>query len=124
MMNTVSRNNEFGTWKASADTFDLTNASGNDLDYDVSSGVMPTSLEPHGEGSATVQFQSGNGWSSYFNGKYRLAAGSPGHDDGVVIPGFNDGVPAAYQHQGAGPDRGAHEDGTPDMQLGVAATGN
>lgn len=124
MMNTVSRNNVFGTWKASADTFDLTNASGNDLDYDVSNGVMPLSLEAHGEGSATPQFQSGNGWSSYFNGMYRLAPGSPGHDDGTVIPNFNDGVPAAYQQQGAGPDRGAHEDGTPDMQLGTAATGN
>jgi hypothetical protein len=124
MMNTVTRNNIFATWKASADAFDLTNASKNDLDYDVSNGRLPTSLEPHGKGAVTLSFQDKNGWSSYFKGAYRLAAGSPGYDDGLVIPGFNDDVPIAYRKQGAGPDRGAHEDGSPDMLFGTSASGN
>src|SRR5206468_4144124 len=109
MLNTVTRNNVFATWKSGADAIDLTNASGNDLDYDVTNGRLGTSLEPHGKGSVTLIFQAANGWSSYFRGSYRLAPASPGHDDGVVIPNFNDGAPAAYQKAGSGPDRGAHE---------------
>jgi hypothetical protein len=123
-MNTVSRNNIFATWKSAEDAIDLTNASGNDLDDDVTNGRLSTSIETHGEGTAAIVFQDKNGWSSYFGGAYRLAAGSPGHDDGAVIPNFNDGASAAYQKQGAAPDRGAHEDGTADMQFGTTATGN
>src|SRR5207249_3996121 len=96
MMNTVTRNNVFASWKSSWDAFDLTNASGNDLDYDVTNARMDVSLEPHGKGSVTLTYQDANGWSSYFHGSYRLAPASPGHDDGVVLPNFNDGAPAAY----------------------------
>jgi PKD repeat protein len=116
LMNTVSRNNVFEIWKSNwaAFTFNST-ASGNDLDYDLSNGVMS---EAHGLASTTPQYQTGNGWSSYWNGKYRLVPGTPGYDDGLIIPNFNDGF------LGAGPDRGAHEDGTPDMDFGTKATGH
>jgi hypothetical protein len=114
--NTVSRNNVFEVWKSNwgAFTFNST-ASGNDLDYDLTNGVMS---ETHGFAATTPQYQSGNGWSSYWTGKYRLVPGTHGYDDGVIIPNFNDGF------MGAGPDRGAHEDGTADMDFGTGASGH
>lgn len=74
--------------------------------------------EANGFAATTPQYQSGNGWSSYWTGKYRLVPETPGYDDGVIIPNFNDGF------TGAGPDRGAQEDGTPDMDFGTAASGH
>src|SRR6202171_5356462 len=115
MQNTVSRNNLFEMWKPTWSTFDLGGASGNDLDYDLSNGVMS---EVHGYQGTTPRYQTGNGWSSYWDGKYRLQPATSGYDDGVVIPNFNDG------YLGVGPDRGAHEDGTPDMDFGTTASGN
>lgn len=114
--NTVSRNNVFEVWKPNwgAFTFNST-ASGNDLDYDLTNGVMS---EAHGFAATTPQYQSGNGWSSYWTGKYRLVPGTHGYDDGLIIPNFNDGF------IGIGPDRGAHEDGTPDMDFGTGASGH
>jgi hypothetical protein len=114
--NTVSRNNVFEVWKSNwgAFTFNST-ASGNDLDYDLTNGVMS---EANGFAATTPQYQSGNGWSSYWTGKYRLVPGTHGYDDGVIIPNFNDGF------MGAGPDRGAHEDGTADMDFGTGASGH
>ncbi|HEX3155280.1 MAG TPA: DNRLRE domain-containing protein [Candidatus Angelobacter sp.] len=114
--NTVSRNNVFEVWKSNwgAFTFNST-ASGNDLDYDLTNGVMS---ETNGFAATTPQYQSGNGWSSYWTGKYRLVPGTHGYDDGVIIPNFNDSF------FGAGPDRGAHEDGTPDMDFGTGASGH
>jgi len=44
--------------------------------------------------------------------------GTHGYDDGVLIPNFNDGF------FGAAPDRGAHEDGTADMDFGTGASGH
>jgi PKD repeat protein len=114
MQNTVTRNNVFEIWKSNWDTFDLNGASGNDLDYDLSNGVI---AEAHAD-KATPQYQAGNGWSAYWTGKYRLAPGTAGYNDGVVIPNFNDGF------VGAAPDRGAHEDGTPDMDFGTTASGS
>jgi len=116
MQNTVSRNNVFEIWKSWWPAFGLSaGASGNDFDYDLSNGVM---TETHGNGATTPQYQTGNGWSSYWTGKYRLLPGTPGYNDGLVIPNFNDG------YAGAAPDRGAHEDGTPDMDFGTTATGH
>lgn len=43
---------------------------------------------------------------------YQLESGSPGHDDGVHVPNFSD------KYLGAGPDRGAHETGSPPMCFG------
>jgi hypothetical protein len=114
MQNTVTRNNVFEIWKPWWGTFDLSGASGNDLDYELSNGVLS---EVHGI-TATPQYQLNNGWSAYWGGRYRLQPGTPGYDDGVAIPNFND------DFVGAGPDRGAHEDGTADMVFGTTATGN
>jgi len=46
---------------------------------------------------------------------YQLDSSSPGCDAGVVIPNFND------DYQGAAPDVGAHEAGSPRMEFGVDA---
>ena len=116
LMNTVSRNNVFEIWKSNWGAFSFNStASGNDLDYDLSNGVMS---EAHGLAATTPQYQTGNGWSSYWTGKYRLVPGTHGYDDGVLIPNFNDGF------LGVGPDRGAHEDGTADMDFGTKASGH
>jgi PKD repeat protein len=115
MQNTISRNNVFEMWKSNWSTFDLNGASGNDLDFDLSNGVMS---ETNGFQGTTPQYQAGNGWSAYWNGRYRLVPGTRGYNDGVAIPNFNDGF------LGAGPDRGAHEDGTADMDFGPTASGN
>ena len=52
--------------------------------------------------------------------RVQMLAGEVSHayDDGVVLPNFNDG------YVGTGPDRGAHEDGTADMDFGTTATGS
>jgi hypothetical protein len=44
---------------------------------------------------------------------YQLSPTSPGYDAGVRLPNFND------DFQGAGPDMGAHEAGSPAMKFGV-----
>lgn len=114
MHNTVTRNNVFEIWRSSWGTFDLIDALGNDLDYDLSNGNF---TEPNGI-RTTPQYQTGNGWSAYWNGRYRLQSGTAGHNDGAPIPNFNDGF------VGTAPDRGAHEDGTPDMTFGTNASGS
>jgi hypothetical protein len=125
----VSRNNVFEIWKPNWNGF---NTTGTDADFDLTNvncwtGSLPscTTTEPDGHTSTTPQYQNqnatdgtANGWRSYWNGKYRLVPGTPGYDDGVAIPNFNDG------YVGAAPDRGAHEDGTPDMDFGPSASGS
>ena len=119
MINTVSRNNVYEIWKPTWDVFAQTDSS-DDLDYDLSNGNMS---EAHAE-SGAAQYQSGNGWvgtypgRNNYHGKYRLMPGTPGYDDGVPIPNFNDG------YQGKGPDRGAAEDGAPDLTFGTSASGS
>ncbi len=46
---------------------------------------------------------------------YQLASGTPGYDQGLRIPNFNDG------YLGAAPDVGAAEAGAPAMKFGIAA---
>jgi hypothetical protein len=48
-------------------------------------------------------------------GDFSLSAGSPGYDSGMAIPNFTDG------HEGAAPDIGAQESGSPPMEFGVDA---
>lgn len=119
MINTVSRNNVYEIWKPNWDVFAMPDSS-DDLDYDLSNANM---TEAHGK-SGAAQYQSGNGWlgtypgRNNYHGKYRLQPGTPGYDDGALIPNFNDG------YQGAGPDRGAAEDGAPDLTFGITASGS
>jgi PKD repeat protein len=125
MLNTTALNNVFELWKPDTETYRLIGASGDLLDFDLTNsncwGSTSTTscnfVEAHGA-RATPLYQPGNGFSSYWNGKYRLSAGTPGHDDGTVIPNFSDGF------VGSAPDRGAHEDGTSDMDFGPGASGS
>jgi len=48
-------------------------------------------------------------------GIFELSSYSPGYDAGEVIPNFND------NYNGAAPDIGAHEAGSPPMEFGVNA---
>lgn len=88
----------------------------NVFDYDVVYGarVPPNpGVEAHGSKERPI-FAAGHGGINRA-GRYALAPASPGYDKGVRIPNFNDGF------QGAGPDVGAHEAGTPPMEFGVDA---
>jgi len=64
--------------------------------------------------NAAPRYASGNGPGA--SGMYQLAAGSPGYDQGVRIPNFNDGF------SGSAPDVGAHEAGSAAMKFGLAAS--
>jgi len=115
--NTVSRNNVFHVWQNFVPSIEVEGGTGNDFDYDLYNGVLSGTIggaESNGIAGAPV-YAAGNGWSSESGGLYSLAAGSPGHDQGVRIPNFNDGL------LGAGPDVGAHEAGSPAMSFGVNA---
>ena len=107
-------------WKTGWQVF-ADNDSSDDLDYDTTNANM---TESHGKTGAAAQYQSGNGWvgtypgRNNYHGKYRLKPGTNGYDDGVVIPNFNDGF------QGTAPDRGAAEDGLPDLTFGTTASGS
>lgn len=125
MQNTISLNNVFEMWRTDADVLDLTDtsnpcdgsATGNCLNHDVTNGR--NAFEPNGIGGAILQYQPGNGYSAYWTGRYRLAAGSPGHGQGVGIHNFNNA------DSGGTPDMGAQQDdGSPDMVFGPSASGN
>lgn len=84
-----------------------------DQDYDLHTGtIVPAATA----GAHTLEkapvFAQGHGPGH--DGRWQLAPGTPGCDDGVVLPNFSDGF------HGNGPDRGAHENGTPDLQFGPA----
>jgi len=115
--NTVSRNNIFHVWMGSAPAIEAEGGTGNDFNYDLSNGGLSGTVagaESNGIAGAPV-YAAGNGWSSESGGRYSLAPGSPGYDQGARIPNFNNGF------LGAGPDIGAHEAGSPAMSFGVNA---
>jgi hypothetical protein len=76
---------------------------------------IPRRQEVHGvRGSAT--YTTGGGLDEVTKtGKFSLAPGSPGYDQGTIIPNFMD------IFTGLAPDMGAHEAGTPPMEFGVDA---
>jgi PKD repeat protein len=126
MQNTVTRNNIFESWYSASSGLSSESAleefdGVNDFDYDLTNGYLS---ETHGYQRTVPQYQAGNGWSAWWTGKYRLKAThtdgthNEGYDDGAVIANFND------DFVGNGPDRGAHEDGTPDMKFGPDAYGS
>lgn len=117
MTNTVSRNNIWHVFRPEAASVEDTRKEpGNDFDYDLYNGEIRTApgAEPHGI-RAVPRYAPGHGPECSADGKYQLAPGSPGVDQGARLPGFNDGF------GGAGPDVGAHEAGTPPMEFGVDA---
>ncbi|MEP7070137.1 MAG: hypothetical protein ABI789_12890, partial [Usitatibacter sp.] len=112
MNNTVSRNNVYHTWRNWTAFYDA--GVGNDLAYDMYNGG-PGATIANGINTAPI-YAAGNGWQSESGGLYALAAGTPGYDQAVRIPNFND----AYV--GAGPDMGAAEAGAGPMKFGIAAS--
>ena len=91
----------------------------NSFDYDIYEGNLPNQCaDPVGEAngiSGVPTYETGHGDSAGSTGWYWLDAGTSGHDDGVVLPNFNDG------YEGSAPDIGAHERGSIQMKFGVAA---
>jgi hypothetical protein len=71
---------------------------GSSFDYDMHSSFAPQ--EPHGFSGKPV-------YDTSPDGRRWLRAGTPGHDQGVRIPNFND------DFLGAAPDLGAFENGSP-----------
>jgi hypothetical protein len=92
-------------------------ATGSSFDYDLHNGriSVPEGEEAHAvEGVA--QLAPGSGFDPVTGvGLFTLAAGSPGHDQGVVIPNF---LP---DFTGLGPDMGAQEGLTAPQEFGTQA---
>ena len=119
MRNTVTRNNIWHTWRP----FDIRVRTwedtvqadpGNDFGWDLYNGSAGASIRK--AINATPTYAAGTGWKSEQGGMYQLAPGTPGFDQGIPIPNFNDG------YKGAAPDVGAHESGTARMKFGIAAS--
>lgn len=123
---TISRNNIFINYKDWHTTFrDNVGSCTNDWDYDLYTGGIKQncSSRPHqGHGirltnGALPQYDPTN---IHFTreggvGEFGLLPGTPGYDDGELIPNFNDGF------FGSGPDMGAFEAGHAAMEFGVEA---
>lgn len=86
-----------------------------DYDYDLYHGRLPNGdrCEKHGikdEPTYVESFGFQDG-----KGRFTLTTQSPGYDEGVRLPNFNDG------YTGRGPDMGAHEADTKEMMFGTNA---
>src|SRR5258706_11618171 len=110
--NTVSMNNIYHLWKPNSMVYQVgtDNTFQNDM-YNGSAGTAVISGI-----NATPTYAAGHGWQSESGGQYALAAGTPGYDQGVRIPNFND------DFQGAAPHVRAVEPGGAAMKFGVAAS--
>jgi hypothetical protein len=118
--NTITRNNIWHIWKPWWASIDTRGGTGNDFDYDLYNGNISAHAGAEANGidlgdTGAPQYEEGHGWRNEAGGRYQLAPGSRGHDQGASIPNFND------DHRGAKPDIGAHEGGSPDMQIGACA---
>ena len=117
--NTITRNNIWHTWRPFDEkwrAWDDTIFAGrdNDFGWDLYNGTPGASIRNAING--VPAYASGNGWKSEAGGQYQLAAGTPGYDQAVRIPNFND------RYGGAAPDVGAHEAGLARMKFGIAAS--
>lgn len=109
-INYISRNNIFNLRSTDGPLFDKSDFSGSDLDYDLWYGNLPgisPVQEAHGINNQPV-YDAANGLGRFF-----LASTSPGFDQGVRIPNFND------DFAGVAPDMGAHEAQAPAMEFGA-----
>ncbi|MHC4744353.1 MAG: right-handed parallel beta-helix repeat-containing protein, partial [Planctomycetota bacterium] len=112
MLNTMSRNNILHIHKPGAPSIkDRDYDPLGDYDYDLYNGYIDATpgAEPNGIRDVPI-YDRNNG-----DGEFALDPFSPGYDAGVVIPNFND------NYNGAAPDIGAHEAGSPPMEFGVNA---
>lgn len=83
----------------------------NDFDWDLSNvAPMPAPFQAHGLFNVTPLFASDEDVD-----EFTLSSYSPGFDDGLVLPGLNDGF------VGVAPDRGAFEAGAPPLSFGERA---
>ena len=119
LLNVVSRNNIFINSDPSKSTIKAkVRSCTNDFDYDLYNGKANTGCETdqpekHGirlRGSEKPTYDSRNQ-----EGEYALKKGTPGHDQGQILPNFND------DFEGKGPDMGAFEAGSDAMQFGTEA---
>jgi hypothetical protein len=88
-----------------------------DYDYDLYNGYIEArpGMERNGINGVPIYIPS-SGYDRTTNiGIFELSSFSPGYDAGEVIPNFND------NYNGAAPDIGAHEAGSPPMEFGVNA---
>ncbi len=109
--NTVSMNNIYNIWKPQNTPFYQI---GSDVTFQ--NDMMSTAGSPEvGAIAATPKYAAGNGDNNADGGMYQLAAGTPGYDQGLRIPNFND------HFNGAAPDVGAAEAGDSAMKFGIAA---
>jgi hypothetical protein len=111
--NTVSMNNIYHLWKPNSAFYQV--GRDNVFQADMYSGKSGAAIV-NGI-NATPTYAAGNGWKSEAGGQYALAAGTPGYDQGVRIPNFND------HFVGGAPDVGAAEANAPAMKFGLAAAG-
>ena len=88
--------------------------SGNDFGWDLYNGTDDSTIRS--AIIATPTYAPGNGWKAEEGGMYQLALDTPGFNQGIRIPNFND----AYR--GSAPDVGAHENGLARMKFGIAAS--
>lgn len=118
--NLTSRNNILYTKGANHAICDRSYDAANNFDYDLFNGdtAFANGNEAHGISNTAPLYDA----TSTYNlsapggaGTFTLKAGSPGQDDGVVIPNFSDG------YKGTAPDMGAHEQGSNKMEFGVSA---
>jgi hypothetical protein len=105
--NTISMNNIYHLWKPNSAVYQA--GVNNVFQNDMFNGNMGTAVV--GGINAAPTYATGNGWKSEAGGQYQLAAGTPGVDQGVRIPNFNDSF------NGSGPDVGAAESGAAAMKF-------
>jgi hypothetical protein len=83
----------------------------NDFDFDLYNGKINSPLPQEANGiELTPVYAADNNPLEFF-----LDPASPGHDSGVVLPGFNNGS------IGDGPEIGAFETGAPPLEFGTGA---
>jgi hypothetical protein len=128
----VSRNNILTNYRSAQPTFkDNTNSCTNDWDYDLYNGGIQSNCSSRPHESHGIYLSGGglpvfdpnnidfvfdpNTGTSNGLGTFALNPDSPGIDDGIIIPNFND------DYTGRAPDMGAFETGQPPMEFGVTA---
>jgi hypothetical protein len=111
LTNTCTRNNIFHVPSGGDSINSGSSSSTNDFDYDLYNGYIYARPGSERNGIKGVPIYDPNNGE----GEFALDSSSPGYDAGVVIPNFND------NYNGAAPDIGAHEAGSPPMEFGVNA---
>jgi len=112
MLNTMSRNNILHVNKPGYRSIKDRNYDPlSDYDYDLYNGNITARPGSERNGINGVPIYDRNNG----DGEFALDSSSPGYDAGVIIPNFND------NYNGAAPDIGAHEAGSPPMEFGINA---